>query len=74
VVGSSRVILPGLSELHALGLIEVTRYPKRHVCAMSDRWRDIASKRDAIVISGLARGKRMPPELPQPALASANAG
>jgi hypothetical protein len=36
VVGSVKVVLPGLSELHALGLIDVTRFPKRHVCANRD--------------------------------------
>jgi hypothetical protein len=61
VVGSVRVIAPGLSELHVLGLIEVTRYPKRHMCALSERWRDIASKQDASIISARARSQRMPP-------------
>ena len=73
VVGSVRVIPPGLSELHALGLIEVTRYPKRHMCALSERWRDIASKQDAIIISARARTLRMPPQTPQPATASSHA-
>ena len=72
VVGSVRVIAPGLSELHALGLIEVTRYPKRHMCALSERWRDIASKQDASIISARARTQRMPPMMApsQPATAS----
>ena len=37
--------VPGLDELHALGLIEVKRTPKRHVCAISERWRDIRTIR-----------------------------
>ena len=75
VVGSVRVIPPGLSELHALGLIEVTRYPKRHMCALSERWRDIASKQDANIISARARTQRMPPMMvpSQPATASSHA-
>ena len=73
VVGSVRVIPPGLSELHALGLIEVTRYPKRHMCALSERWRDIASKQDALIISARARTLRLPPQTPQPATASSHA-
>ena len=68
-----QVIPPGLSELHVLGLIEVTRYPKRHMCALSERWRDIASKQDAIIISARARTLRMPPQTPQPATASSHA-
>jgi hypothetical protein len=40
VVGSIKVIVPGLAELHALGLLDVTRYPKRSVCALSSRSRD----------------------------------
>jgi hypothetical protein len=30
VVASRRVVLPGLSELHGLGLIDWQRYPKKH--------------------------------------------
>lgn len=52
VVGSIRVVLPGLSELHALGLIDVQRFQKRHVCALSERWRDVVSRHDAVDISG----------------------
>ena len=55
VVGSFTVVLPGLSELHALGLLDVTRYPKRHVCAISERWRDIRTTRDAKIVSVVAR-------------------
>jgi hypothetical protein len=77
VVGSIRVVLPGLSELHALGLIDVERFQKRHVCAMSERWRGVASRRDAVAISETARMQRtlpvITPPLPQPAMASSNA-
>jgi hypothetical protein len=37
-----------LDELNALGLLDVLRYPKRCVCAMSERWRDIASRHDRL--------------------------
>jgi hypothetical protein len=79
VVGSRSLVLPGLSELHALGLIEVTRLPKRqlfamrHLCAMSERWRDIRTLRDAKIVSVVARVQRKP-QLPpsQPASVSAS--
>lgn len=48
VVGSIRVVLPGLSELHALGLLDVERLQKRYVCARSERWRDITTPNQAI--------------------------
>ena len=38
--GSRRVYLPAMSELQALGLIDVERFPKAARCAMSGRWRD----------------------------------
>jgi hypothetical protein len=41
VVGSRRVVLPGLSELHGLGLIDWQRYPKKHRISLSGPWRDI---------------------------------
>ena len=46
--GSRRVYRPALAELHALGLIEVTRYPKRYVCRLSDGWRGVRTMRDAL--------------------------
>jgi hypothetical protein len=66
VVGSIRIIVPGLDELNALGLLDVQRYPKRCVCALSERWRDIASRHDAVDIAEAARAKRPLPVLPQP--------
>jgi hypothetical protein len=60
VVGSVRVVLPGLSELHGLGLIDWRRYPKRHVIALSDRWHDIETPRQAMTVSATARTQRMP--------------
>lgn len=65
-------LLPSLNELHALGLVEITRYPKRHICQLSDGWRDITTPKQAMIISGVARYQRKPP-LPtpsQPATAS----
>jgi hypothetical protein len=75
VVGSVRVVRPGLRELHALGLIEWQRFPKRHVIGLSDRWRSIASAKQAMIVSGVARAQPMPPQMtpPQPATASTNA-
>ena len=46
-VGSIKVVLPSLSELHGLGLIDWQRLPKRHVISLSERWRDIRTMRDA---------------------------
>ena len=61
VVGSStRVVLPGLAELHALGLIEVTRYPKRCRVASSRRWQEITTADQARATSVAAREERPP--------------
>ena len=65
-VGAITVVLPGLSELHALGLLDVMRYQKRHVCAISERWRDIRTLRDAKIVSVVARVQRKPPQPSQP--------
>ena len=48
VIGSRNVVLPGLSELHRLGLIDWRRHPKRHLISLSDRWRDIETAKQAI--------------------------
>ncbi len=75
VVGSVRIVLPGLRELHALGFLEVQRHPKRHACALSDRWRAVQTAKQAASISARARDQRMPPQpMPsQPSATSANA-
>ena len=65
MIGSRRVYLPGLNELHALGLVEITRYPKRHICQLLDGWREITTPKEAMIISGVARYQRKPP-LPTP--------
>ena len=67
VVGPVRVVLPGLSELHGLGLIEWQRFPKRHVMGPSERWRAIETPKQA------ARVQRKPrlPKPSQPASVSA---
>ena len=52
--GSRRVYVPALSELHALGLLDVTRHPKRFVCRLSDRWREMTAQ-DARIASVMAR-------------------
>jgi hypothetical protein len=56
VVGSIRVVLPGLSELHALGLIDVERSQKRHV-AVSERWRDVATKFRSVAMTRCIRAR-----------------
>jgi hypothetical protein len=61
MIGSRRVYLPGLHELAALGLITVERFPKRHVCQLSDRWREITPKQ-AMAASAAAREQRKPPQ------------
>ena len=43
MIGSIRVVRPGLAELVALGLIEHDRRPKCSVCKISSRWRSIAN-------------------------------
>jgi hypothetical protein len=68
VVGSIRVVVPGLAELHALGLLDVKRHAKRHVCALSERWRNIGDAMHAMRISSDARARRSLPIVtpPQP--------
>jgi hypothetical protein len=71
--GSRRVWVPAMSELQGLGLFDVERLPKKYICAMSDRWRGITSKREALLASVRARRvQRRPPMTmpPQPATAS----
>lgn len=53
--GSRRVFRPAMAELHALGLAEVERYPKRYVCRASDRWRVLRTKREAMLVSAAVR-------------------
>ena len=69
---SRRVYLPSLSELHALGLIEWIRFPKRRQIRLSFRWRMIETAKEAMIISAVARGQRMP-MLPTPQPASSHA-
>lgn len=71
VVGSVRVVLPGLSELRALGLIDWQRFPKRHMITLSDRWRAIETARQAMSVCAAARGQ---PPLPPSQPASVSAG
>jgi hypothetical protein len=56
MIGSRRIYLTGLFELHTLGLLEVERYSKCHACRLSDRWRDIGSVLDAKTASAVVRG------------------
>jgi hypothetical protein len=69
--GSRRVYLPALRELHALGLVDVVRLQRRHVCMPSNRWRGIGSLREATIIAGLAREARSAPR-PVPAVEQVN--
>jgi hypothetical protein len=73
VVGSVKVVVPGLSELHGLGLIDWQRHPKRHVISLSARWRMIETAKQAMIVSATARVQRMPllPTPSQPASVSA---
>jgi hypothetical protein len=57
VIGSRRVFVPGLHELHALGLVVVKRLPKRHLVARSEDWRRIKTKAEARAISIAARAR-----------------
>ena len=56
MIGSRRIYLTGLYELHTVGLLEVERFPKCHACQASDRWRDIGSTLEASMASAIARG------------------
>ena len=69
MIGSRRVYVPGLSELHGLGLLDAERHPKQHVCALSDRRRAIETQNRARIVSARARVRPMPPT--QPASVSA---
>ena len=57
IIGSRRVYLPGLHELHALGFIEARRLPKRHLVARSESWRRIKTKAEARGVSAAARAR-----------------
>ena len=56
MIGSRRIYLTGLYELHTVGLLDVERFPKCHACQASDRWRDIGSTLEASMASAVARG------------------
>jgi hypothetical protein len=58
ICGSRRTYRPAMAELHALGLIEVTRHPKRYTCRLSNRWREIRMMHQALVASIAAREHR----------------
>ena len=58
--GSKRVFVPAMAELHALGLLDVERRVKNYVCALSDGWRDVTSKHEALLISARARNAPSP--------------
>ena len=72
VIGSIKIIIPGLSELCGLGFIEWQRYPKRHQISLSSRWRDITTAKRALIVSAVARSQRTLMS-PQPATASTHA-
>ena len=46
MIGSRRIYLPGMSELHTLGLLDVERFSKCHACRLSDRWRNVHQEND----------------------------
>jgi hypothetical protein len=55
-----------LVELHAVGLLDVKRHTKRHVCALSERWRNIETAMHAMRVSTNARVRRSLPVMTQP--------
>jgi hypothetical protein len=71
VVGRRNVILPGLSELHGVGLVDWQRFPQRHVIALSDRWHAIETLSQAMIVRAIARTQRMPLMPTQPVSVSA---
>ena len=52
--GSRRVWRPAMSELHALGLVEIVRYPKKYACRLSHRWCKVTTQ-EARIASATAR-------------------
>ena len=72
ICGSRRVYVPAMSELHALGLLDVQREPKRYVCRMSGHWREVSPKRVAL-ISAVARAQPAPAVTAKQAAASNDA-
>jgi hypothetical protein len=40
-----------LAEIHALGLAEIERHPKRYVCRLSNRWCELRTMREALIAS-----------------------
>ena len=55
VVGSRSIVTPGLRELTALGFITRTRNIKRSTFMLSDQWQNVATQREALLISVNAR-------------------
>ncbi len=55
VVGSRTVIAPGLRELIALGFVVQERGVKRSTFTLSDQWRAVVSRREALLTSAAAR-------------------
>src|SRR5262249_33487182 len=60
-IGTRLVFLPALCELDRLGLLTVQRFPKHHIVALADGWRDIQSLTAAQAASRLARKHRALP-------------
>jgi hypothetical protein len=61
MIGSRRVVLPGLRELGGLGWIELVQLPKRHLISRSDRWCTVSTWQQARAISAAARAEHKPP-------------
>lgn len=55
MIGSRRIYLTGLFELHTVGLLDVERFPKCHACRPSNRWREVASVCEAQTASAAVR-------------------
>jgi len=61
LAGSRRIWRPALAELHAVGLLDISKHPKRFICRPSNRWRQVTAH-DARIASTLAREHCNDPE------------
>jgi hypothetical protein len=66
--GSRRAYVPAMSELQCLGLIDVERYQKKHI----SRWHYVTTPKQAMIVTGVARARPMPPQMVPTQLAASN--
>jgi hypothetical protein len=55
-----------------LGLIDVERYQKKYICTLSERWHYVTTPKQAMIVSGVARARPMPPQMMPTQLAASN--